>query len=120
MKTYVLIQTEPRGLDAQLAEELASVQGVQRVLHVEGPFDVVAEVDGHDASTEEAVPRISRVHGVLRAIPLHVVGEGNGRLAASIDIRSVEDVQMEPCNAVSDDRQTDDRRIGSLRRRTRL
>jgi DNA-binding Lrp family transcriptional regulator len=74
-KTYVLIQKEPRAADAQLAEQLSSVPGVHRVLHVEGPFDVIAEVEGHDMSMQEAVPRISRVEGVLRAIPLHVKGD---------------------------------------------
>ena len=75
MKSYVLIQTESQAVGARLTEEIASLPGVHRVVQVEGPFDVVAEVDGHEESTQEAVPLITRVDGVLRAIPLHVVGD---------------------------------------------
>jgi hypothetical protein len=75
MKTYVLIQTESHALGARLTEEIAALPGVHRVVQVEGPFDVVAEVDGHEESTQEAIPLITGVGGVLRAIPLHVVGD---------------------------------------------
>jgi hypothetical protein len=96
MKTYVLIQKDPRAALAQLAEELASVPGVHQIVQVEGPYDMVAEVDGHDLSMQQTVPRISNVDGVLRAIPLHVIDEG-GETAVSVDVRSVQDLQMEPC-----------------------
>jgi hypothetical protein len=99
MKTYVLIQKEPRAADARLADTLAAVPGVQRVLQVEGPFDIVAEVEGHDAWIEQAAPLISSVDGVLRAIPLHVVGDEEAEATATIDARSLEELRAEPCNA---------------------
>ncbi len=75
MKTYVLIQTQSQAVEARLTEEIAALPGVHRVVQVEGPFDVVAEVEGHDESTLVALPQITGVDGVLRAIPLHVVGD---------------------------------------------
>ena len=99
MKTYVLIQKEPRVADARLAEELSSVPGVHRIVRVEGPFDVIAEVEGHDMSMQEAVPRISRVEGVLHAIPLHVISDDGSETTPSVDVRSLADLQAEPCNA---------------------
>ena len=89
MKTYVLIQAAPGAVGSRLTEEIAEVPGVDRVVHVAGPFDVVAEVDRHDTLNDETLPRINRVDGVLHAIPLHVTddeaaaGAANGEVAAS-------------------------------------
>jgi nitrate reductase NapAB chaperone NapD len=76
MKTYVLIQAAPGTLGPRLAQQIAGIPGVDRVVHVAGPFDVVAEVDRHETLTDETLPRINDVEGVLHAIPLHVTDDG--------------------------------------------
>ena len=71
MKAYILIQAEP-GTDDRLARDVAGVPGVVRVERVAGPYDVIAEAD-LDGSGGDAVPRIQRLHGVLRALTSTVV-----------------------------------------------
>ena len=69
MQTYVLIQTIPDDSGVPFADRVADMPGVRRVVNVEGPYDVVVEID---EDSNETLPQIVSVDGVLRAIPLHV------------------------------------------------
>ena len=71
MKAYILIQAEP-GSDDRLARAAAGVPGVTRVERVAGPYDVIVEADLRGVGAE-AVPRIQRLDGVLRALTSTVV-----------------------------------------------
>ena len=81
MKAYILIQAEP-GTDGRLARDVAGVPGVVRVERVAGPYDVIAEAD-LGGSGGDAVPRIQRLHGVLRALTSTVVRESEREAPAA-------------------------------------
>lgn len=69
---YILIQTSPEDDVRELAEVITRTPGVVRVERVHGPYDVIAvthETDGMDSSPAH---EISKLDGVLRAIPLTI------------------------------------------------
>lgn len=72
--THILIQVEPRANDEELAQRLAQIPGVIEVTQVNGPYDVVAEVDGAADGLDASVTAsaIRATDGVLHAIPLVV------------------------------------------------
>jgi DNA-binding Lrp family transcriptional regulator len=71
---YVLIQTEV-GKAAQVAQEVAKVDGVTSAEDVTGPYDVIvrAEAGSVDELGKMVVSRIQLVEGITRTLTCPVV-----------------------------------------------
>ncbi|MGH9154687.1 MAG: Lrp/AsnC ligand binding domain-containing protein [Acidimicrobiales bacterium] len=71
---FVLIQTEV-GKSAQVAEEVAKVDGVETAEAVMGVYDVIAraEADSVDELGRMVVSRIQAIHGITRTLTCQVV-----------------------------------------------
>jgi hypothetical protein len=63
VKTFVLIQAEPRSVVAAVAERVAAIPGVDWAEPVRGPFDVIAQ-----ATTDVDLLSVMAVSGVLHAL----------------------------------------------------
>ncbi len=74
VRAYVLIQTEV-GKAAQVASEVASLEGVVASEGVMGPYDVIArtEADTEDAMGKLVVGRIQLIDGITRTLTCPVV-----------------------------------------------
>ena len=71
LTAFVLINAEPRRI-ADLAEELADVEGVSEVYSVSGGPDIVAvvRVRDHDDLAEVVTRRMSRLEGIVETTTL--------------------------------------------------
>lgn len=71
---YVLIQTEV-GKAAQVAEEVAGLDGVVAAEDVTGPYDVIvrAEADSMDELGRLVVSRVQLIDGITRTLTCPVV-----------------------------------------------
>ena len=74
VSAYVLIQTEV-GKAAQVASEVASIDGVISAEDVTGPYDVIvrAEAETVDDLGKLVVARIQSVEGITRTLTCPVV-----------------------------------------------
>lgn len=74
VEAYVLIQTEV-GKAAQVALEIAQIQGVTSSEAVTGPYDAVvhAQADDVDSLGKLVVARIQGVDGITRTLTCPVV-----------------------------------------------
>lgn len=74
MKAYILIQAMSQARSPRLANELSAIPGVERVLPVTGPYDLIVEVvsDG-----DELVSRIAALDGVLHALEAPVIASAD-------------------------------------------
>jgi hypothetical protein len=75
--THVLIQIEPHVDEVELTRQVAQIPGVIHVTQVDGPYDVVAQIDdcAQDPDQSIATSAIRELDGVLHAIPLTVARE---------------------------------------------
>ncbi len=73
-QAYVLIQTDV-GRSAQVAEEVARIDGVIAAHNVTGNYDVIAlaEADSLDDVGRLVVNKIQLVHGIARTTTCNVV-----------------------------------------------
>ena len=71
---YVLIQTEV-GKAAQVAEEVAAIDGVVSAEDVTGPYDVIvrAEANSLDELGRVVVSRVQLIDGITRTLTCPVV-----------------------------------------------
>jgi DNA-binding Lrp family transcriptional regulator len=71
---YVLIQTEV-GKAAQVAEEVAGIDGVVSAEDVTGPYDVIvrAEANSLDELGRVVVSRVQLIEGITRTLTCPVV-----------------------------------------------
>ena len=71
---YVLIQTEV-GKAAQVASEVAAIEGVSSAEDVTGPYDVIlrAEADSVDDLGKMVVSRVQLVDGITRTLTCPIV-----------------------------------------------
>ncbi|HEX8770566.1 MAG TPA: Lrp/AsnC ligand binding domain-containing protein [Acidimicrobiales bacterium] len=74
VSAYVLIQTEV-GKAAQVAEEVAGLDGVVAAEDVTGPYDVIvrAEADSMDELGRLVVSRVQLIDGITRTLTCPVV-----------------------------------------------
>jgi DNA-binding Lrp family transcriptional regulator len=74
VNAYVLIQTEV-GKAAQVAEEVAGLEGVVAAEDVTGPYDVIvrAEADSMDELGKLVVSRVQLIDGITRTLTCPVV-----------------------------------------------
>ncbi|GLU46619.1 Lrp/AsnC family transcriptional regulator [Nocardiopsis ansamitocini] len=74
VRAYILIQTEV-GRAAQVAREIAGIEGVTEAEDVTGPYDVVvrAQADDVDALGRLVVARIQRLEGIARTLTCPIV-----------------------------------------------
>ena len=74
VKAYVLIQTEV-GKAAQVASEVASIDGVISAEDVTGPYDVIVQVeaDSIDDLGKMVVSRMQLTDGVTRTLTCPIV-----------------------------------------------
>ena len=74
VSAYVLIQTEV-GKAAQVASEVASIDGVISAEDVTGPYDVIvrAEADSVDELGKLVVANVQGVEGITRTLTCPVV-----------------------------------------------
>ncbi|HUQ64056.1 MAG TPA: Lrp/AsnC ligand binding domain-containing protein [Acidimicrobiales bacterium] len=74
VNAYVLIQTEV-GKAAQVAEEVAGLEGVVAAEDVTGPYDVIvrAEADSMDDLGKLVVSRVQLIDGITRTLTCPVV-----------------------------------------------
>ena len=74
VSAYILIQTEV-GKAAQVATEVAAIQGVVAADDVTGPYDVIvrAEADTVDELGRMVVSRVQMVDGITRTLTCPVV-----------------------------------------------
>ncbi len=74
VQAYILIQTEV-GKAAQVAKEVASIQGVTSAEDVTGPYDVIvrAEAKNVDDLGKLVVAKIQAVEGITRTLTCPVV-----------------------------------------------
>lgn len=74
VSAYVLIQTEV-GKAAQVAKEVAKIDGVISAEDVTGPYDVIvkAEADSVDELGKMVVSRIQMIDGITRTLTCPVV-----------------------------------------------
>ncbi|GAB3208134.1 Lrp/AsnC family transcriptional regulator [Marinactinospora thermotolerans] len=74
VQAYILIQTEV-GRAADVAREIAEIDGVTRAEDVTGPYDVVvrAQAEDVDALGRLVVARIQRLAGISRTLTCPIV-----------------------------------------------
>jgi len=74
VQAYVLIQTEV-GKAAQVAQEVARIEGVTEAEDVTGPYDVIvrAEAKNVDELGKLVVARVQSVEGITRTLTCPVV-----------------------------------------------
>ncbi|HUG87446.1 MAG TPA: Lrp/AsnC ligand binding domain-containing protein [Actinomycetota bacterium] len=74
VNAYILIQTEV-GKAAQVAKEVAAIDGVTSAEDVTGPYDVIvrAEAGNVDALGKLVVAKIQGVDGITRTLTCPVV-----------------------------------------------
>ena len=74
VQAYILIQTEV-GRAAEVASEVAGIEGVTRAEDVTGPYDVVVHVEAPDmgALGEQVVAAVQKVPGITRTLTCPVV-----------------------------------------------
>lgn len=74
VQAYILIQTEV-GKAAQVAKEVANIQGVTSAEDVTGPYDVIvrAEAGNVDDLGKLVVAKIQSVDGITRTLTCPVV-----------------------------------------------
>lgn len=74
VNAYILIQTEV-GKAAQVAKEVAAIDGVNSAEDVTGPYDVIvrAEAGNVDALGKLVVAKIQGVDGITRTLTCPVV-----------------------------------------------
>lgn len=74
VKAYVLIQTEV-GKAAQVAQQLANIEGVQAAQAVTGPYDAIVSIaaDDVDALGRLVVDKVQAVEGITRTLTCPVV-----------------------------------------------
>jgi DNA-binding Lrp family transcriptional regulator len=74
VEAYVLIQTEV-GKAAQVASEIAAIEGIIASEGVMGPYDVIAraQADNDDSMDKLVVGRIQLIDGITRTITCPVV-----------------------------------------------
>ena len=81
MKAYVLIQFGPAADGPRLAEEVLGVPEVGTAARVDGPYDLIAEVETDPAGLHALMRRITALRGVLRALASPVAVRGEDRAA---------------------------------------
>ena len=74
VSAYVLIQTEV-GKAAQVASEVAGIDGVISAEDVTGPYDVIvgAEADSVDELGKMVVSRVQMIDGITRTLTCPIV-----------------------------------------------
>jgi len=74
VKAYILIQTEV-GKAAQVANEVASIDGVTSAADVTGPYDVIvqAEAGSVDDLGKLVVAKVQAVEGITRTLTCPIV-----------------------------------------------
>jgi hypothetical protein len=77
VKAYVLIQFGPGADGPRLAEEVTEVGGVGSAVRVDGPYDLIVEVETDRVGLPALLRRITALRGVLRALasPVAIRGE---------------------------------------------
>jgi DNA-binding Lrp family transcriptional regulator len=71
---YILVQTEV-GKAAQVAKDIAGINGVQQTEDVTGPYDVIVRVEARnlDELGRLVVARVQAVDGITRTLTCPVV-----------------------------------------------
>jgi DNA-binding Lrp family transcriptional regulator len=74
VQAYILIQTEV-GKAAQVATEVANIEGVEAAEDVTGPYDVIvrAEASNVDELGALVVSKVQRLEGITRTLTCPVV-----------------------------------------------
>ncbi|HEY9558486.1 MAG TPA: Lrp/AsnC ligand binding domain-containing protein [Acidimicrobiales bacterium] len=74
VSAYILIQTEV-GKAAQVAQEVASIDGVVAAEDVTGPYDVIARAESNtvDELGKMVVSRVQMIDGITRTLTCPVV-----------------------------------------------
>ncbi len=74
VSAYVLIQTEV-GKAAQVAEEVAAIEGVVSAEDVTGPYDVIVRAEARDVDElgKLVVAKVQAVDGITRTLTCPVV-----------------------------------------------
>jgi DNA-binding Lrp family transcriptional regulator len=74
VQAYILIQTEV-GKAAQVAEEVAGIDGVVSAEDVTGPYDVIARAEAADLDqlAKSIVMKLQEVEGVTRTLTCPVL-----------------------------------------------
>ncbi|KUP97174.1 Lrp/AsnC family transcriptional regulator [Thermobifida cellulosilytica] len=74
VQAYILIQTEV-GRAAQVAADIAGVEGVVQVDDVTGPYDVIVRVQAEDVDAlgRLVIARIQRLDGITRTLTCPIV-----------------------------------------------
>ncbi|MDA8370824.1 MAG: Lrp/AsnC ligand binding domain-containing protein [Nocardiopsaceae bacterium] len=74
VQAYVLVQTEA-GRAADVARDIAGIEGVTQAEDVTGPYDVIvrAEAEDIDALGRLVVARIQRLAGIARTLTCPIV-----------------------------------------------
>lgn len=74
VEAYILIQTEV-GKAAQVAESIASIEGVTSAEAVTGPYDAIVHTQAEDVDSlgKLVVARIQAVEGITRTLTCPVV-----------------------------------------------
>jgi DNA-binding Lrp family transcriptional regulator len=74
VSAYLLIQTEV-GKAAQVAEEVANIQGVVSAEDVTGPYDVIGRAEATDVDElgKMVVSRVQLIDGITRTLTCFVV-----------------------------------------------
>jgi DNA-binding Lrp family transcriptional regulator len=73
VRAYILIQTAVNA--AQVAGEIASIDGVESAEDVSGPYDVIVRVSAPDMDSlgQLVVARIQSVEGITRTLTCPIV-----------------------------------------------
>jgi DNA-binding Lrp family transcriptional regulator len=74
VSAYVLIQTEV-GKAAQVAEEVAKIDGVVSAEDVTGPYDVIVRAEAEDVNAlgKMVVSKVQLIDGITRTLTCPVV-----------------------------------------------
>ena len=74
VSAYILIQTEV-GKAAQVAQEIAAIDGVVNADDVTGPYDVIARAESNtvDELGKMVVSRVQMIDGITRTLTCPVV-----------------------------------------------
>ncbi|MBB6173079.1 DNA-binding Lrp family transcriptional regulator [Nocardiopsis mwathae] len=74
VEAYILVQTEV-GRAADVAREIAAIDGVAQAEDVTGPYDVIvrASADDIDSLGRLVVARIQRLDGIARTLTCPIV-----------------------------------------------